>query len=479
MEPCCVTPLVHVLCHQKCCDWRLRRGCMRLWCVVWIVLLVITIMGWAPVLGNQNNKKALPEEQFPGGLDLWYGIQWWGRGDVLHPVVNSTTGLGQGPSPFFDPTKPTVIYCHGWQNGGVGSSGLERLTSHDGIHMADSWIDQGWNVGTFYWTQFADEPNVEVAEAKIWETCLEDRVCYPNHAMSWRGKDGKSHPWNGGLQKSAGQIFYDSVVASMATARPESGFKLRLVGHSLGGGMVMAAGFKLAAAADKGEIPAFLKPDRIAMLDPNWSPANEEAVFTRMYEISHFHNVTVEVTRASSFSAPARYGNQLKNLGNYTCAFSWVDPLYVDPIDIEWLTGPAGGLKHMAARTSYFLSIDRNNPNRPSGPSARTPNDVLKQVTISGQYWKQTKGMSTETVLDDEYEKLAWATSEPITGASIEEWSTGLILLNVAAWGLTAYWSFWGCYHGAVFAQALSRSTAKNAGEFSDDSTERSDEDDE
>mmetsp|Transcript_71858 Transcript_71858/g.233561 ORF Transcript_71858/g.233561 Transcript_71858/m.233561 type:complete len:361 (+) Transcript_71858:54-1136(+) len=342
MEPCCVTPLVHVLCHQKCCDWRLRRGCMRLWCVVWIVLLVITIMGWAPVLGNQNNKKALPEEQFPGGLDLWYGIQWWGRGDVLHPVVNSTTGLGQGPSPFFDPTKPTVIYCHGWQNGGVGSSGLERLTSHDGIHMADSWIDQGWNVGTFYWTQFADEPNVEVAEAKIWETCLEDRVCYPNHAMSWRGKDGKSHPWNGGLQKSAGQIFYDSVVASMATARPESGFKLRLVGHSLGGGMVMAAGFKLAAAADKGEIPAFLKPDRIAMLDPFWGPAYEVAVLTRMYEISNVHKVTVEV-----------------------------NPSYVDPIDIEWISGPAAALKHIAAVASYFLSIDRNNPNAASGPSAR------------------------------------------------------------------------------------------------------------
>mmetsp|Transcript_109682 Transcript_109682/g.353830 ORF Transcript_109682/g.353830 Transcript_109682/m.353830 type:complete len:173 (+) Transcript_109682:978-1496(+) len=156
-----------------------------------------------------------------------------------------------------------------------------------------------------------------------------------------------------------------------------------------------------------------------------------------------------------------------------------VNPSYVDPIDIEWISGPAAALKHIAAVASYFLSIDRNNPNAASGPSARTPNDVLKQVTISGQYWKQTKGMSTETVLDDEYEKLAWATSEPITGASIEEWSTGLILLNVAAWGLTAYWSFWGCYHGAVFAQALSRSTAKNAGEFSDDSTERSDEDDE
>ena len=24
--------------------------------------------------------------------------------------------------------------------------------------MADAWIDAGWNVGSFYWTQFADAP---------------------------------------------------------------------------------------------------------------------------------------------------------------------------------------------------------------------------------------------------------------------------------------------------------------------------------
>mmetsp|Transcript_71856 Transcript_71856/g.233554 ORF Transcript_71856/g.233554 Transcript_71856/m.233554 type:complete len:83 (+) Transcript_71856:973-1221(+) len=48
-----------------------------------------------------------------------------------------------------------------------------------------------------------------------------------------------------------------------------------------------------------------------------------------------------------------------------------VNPSYVDPIDIEWISGPAAALKHIAAVASYFLSIDRNNPNAASGPSAR------------------------------------------------------------------------------------------------------------
>lgn len=416
-------------------------------------------MGLAPIIGNKSKKKATSEEQFPNGIDLYYGIQWWDRGNVLHPVINSSTGLGQGPSPFFDPRKPTVIYCHGWQPGGVSSTGLERLTSHDGVHLADLWIDQGWNVGSFFWTQFADEPDVQVAEAKIWETCLDSELCWPNHQMSWKGQDAKSHPWKGEQPKSASQLFYDSIVACLSEAQPDSGFQLRIVGHSLGGSMAIATGYKLALAARQGKIPMLLKPDRIAMLDPFWSTSNEAAVISRMYEVSNTHNITLEVSRASSFSAPARYGDALKNYYGdvFFAVFSWINPSYCDPVSIEALSGPAAALKHGAAVASYFLGMDPANPNGDSGPSARTTKAKLQEVRDQGLYWKQVKGMSTEIILDDEYEKLSWRSSEPIAGSSPEQWFAGFILLNVSTWGLTACFSCCCCYHLTTKLQDRSR----------------------
>ena len=36
------------------------------------------------------------------------------------------------------------------------------------IHAADNWINAGWNIGCFYWGQFADDDDVDLVEAKIW-----------------------------------------------------------------------------------------------------------------------------------------------------------------------------------------------------------------------------------------------------------------------------------------------------------------------
>lgn len=439
----CSTPCVKVEGKIE-AHWKCRVALHAFWCAVWIVLLVLVGMGWYSSFVDKADKKASPDEQFPNGIDLYYGIQWWGPGDVLHPVINNITGLGQGPSKFFNPLKPTVIYCHGWQNGGVTGNGLERLTSHTGVHMADMWIEQGWNVGSFYWTQFADEADVTVAEAKIWDTCLKPGLCFPSAPMDWKDKDGKSHPWKNGVGKSVGDLFYDSVVASLAAAdvnpfESESNFSLRLVGHSLGGGAVVAAGYKLAAAAEAGTIPAFFKPDRIAMLDPFWSKSRESQVLTRGYELSHTHGVTVEVSRASDFSAPTRYGDLLKHqsIDDAWCTFSMVYPAFVDPLLSTMFSGPAEVLRHMAAKAIYFLSIDPRNPNAETGPSARTKNKVLKEFKKSGKFWKQVEGLYTETILDDKYEALSWSKEPPISGGTPDAWflffagmTTGFLVLS-------------------------------------------------
>ncbi|MEM9982754.1 MAG: hypothetical protein AAF734_09665, partial [Bacteroidota bacterium] len=60
---------------------------------------------------------------------------------------------------FYDPSKKTMLFSHGWQPGGtmehtadpVNEDGRSRQTEAD-IHK---WHTDGWNVMLFFWTQYA------------------------------------------------------------------------------------------------------------------------------------------------------------------------------------------------------------------------------------------------------------------------------------------------------------------------------------
>ena len=386
-----------------------KWGCALLWCAVWLFCTVFSII-WAVGPAGAPQRATSPEEAHPDGVDNWYGIMWWGKGDMLHPVINNITGLGMGPSAFFDPTKPTMIYSHGYQPGSGPTAHRERLTSFEGVHMADAWIDQGWNVGSFYWTQFADDSTVELAESKIWPSCLPVTGICDAPTMRWMNKDGTFVDPAPNAIPSVSDLMYEAIVASTAGALPDQGFKLRIAGHSLGGGVVVGAGYKLAAAADAGVIPSHLKPERVSMLDPFWTPAHDRDVLPRMYRTRHVHNVTIDMSRTSAFSAPASFREQLQTLpsSHMSAAFVWQDAKYISN-DYGILTGAtAGSAKHSSAKAFYFLSIDPKNPNKEKGPSATTGDRVLLDFAVSGYYWKQTGGFYTETILDDTYEKLSW-----------------------------------------------------------------------
>ena len=212
-----------------------KWGCTVCWGLIWVFCVVFLII-WAAGPVAVTPKTTSTEEAHPNGIENYYGIMWWGKNDVLYPIVNNVTGLGMGPSVHFDPTKPTLIYSHGYQPGSGPKAHRERLTSFKGVLMADAWIDQGWNVGSFYWTQFADEPTVEEAENKIWPNCLPITGVCDAPTMRWMKKDGSFFNPPPGSIPSVSDLMAESIVASTVGAQPDKGFKLRIAGHSLGGG---------------------------------------------------------------------------------------------------------------------------------------------------------------------------------------------------------------------------------------------------
>jgi hypothetical protein len=58
---------------------------------------------------------------------------------------------------YYDPEKPTIIYFHGWQPlGNISREGLKWKYNSQVLDQLQPWREAGWNVGIFYWNQFAD-----------------------------------------------------------------------------------------------------------------------------------------------------------------------------------------------------------------------------------------------------------------------------------------------------------------------------------
>jgi len=103
-----------------------------------------------------------------------------------------------------------VIFAHGWQPWISQSNPPDFVyDTNDGRtsgsdDTATAWINDGWNIGIFYWNQFADEPtDVRYAEAKIW-------TANGPKDMRWRkgGWFPGSYEEAPSCTPSAGELFY-------------------------------------------------------------------------------------------------------------------------------------------------------------------------------------------------------------------------------------------------------------------------------
>jgi uncharacterized protein YjdB len=336
---------------------------------------------------------------------LDYGIYWYGRGNVAQKAIPGTT------NPYFDRSKPTVIYIHGWQNGSSQRGSRESFnyklndpTYGIDVNAADAWINAGWNIGIFYWNQFADEGEVQDAEAKVWSAS-------GPRGMRWRKADG-SYTTAGSPNKSAGQLFVESYASAMSGYQ---GSNVRLAGHSLGSQMVVNGGKQISDLVDGGQLPANLRPKRIALLDPWWSKDAKSYLnnkwtgeVTREYVGALKTKGVVFEQYKSSGITDVGVGDANSALERMT-AFSSLAPWYIPSWDL--------GAKHVAAYNWYFLSFGAAAPVECTiswgvrsttgnvAASAATSDSRISEMMRADRYWVQVEGRYTQTPADDWFER--------------------------------------------------------------------------
>ena len=291
------------------------------------------------------------------------------------------------PNAFFDPNKPTIIYTHGWQKGGVTSRGREGfLFTEDNQwqNVQNYWRNAGWNVGIFHWIQMADDDWGAMpvdTEKKIYDA-------NSNIGMRWKKSDG-SFATRGNPTINVTQMYRQEYLKIAAVASAE----IRLIGNSLGGNMTVAMGRELAINGSR-------LPNRISLMDPYWDGqlngndgitvpgnlADNKAVGADGAARLYNGGVAIEYFR-SSIAGQQGYNKAVADI----CAYTNFIPGYTNnPI-----------AKHTQPTRQYLWALAFNPP--AVGTSPRTSNVFVRNMMVTQLFWDHTGGTATATPSDDTF----------------------------------------------------------------------------
>lgn len=318
-------------------------------------------------------------------------------------------------NPFFDPTKPTIIYVHGNAPGSITSRTREDFLIQEGglnLQSHNIWKQQGWNVAIFYWIQYADE-----AAADLVPRNSEGKIYDPNRSyvkMRWKKADG-SFVSNGG-NKAVKDLFAEEYLKIFGNGY--SGAEIRIVGNSLGGNLTMAGSLELHRRG------ASRMPSRITLMDPFWSPLrtntdpanaayvasfDENVTSSDEYgglsaEILAARGVAIEYFRTSLLGA-----NGLSARAGRAAAVTHFGSEFLGNNHIRKHTVPVRQYFHSRGAASP-LEIFRPNPwtawalTGLQAGSAATSNARIKQMMRSDKHWNQIFGRGTASMADDQME---------------------------------------------------------------------------
>ena len=294
---------------------------------------------------------------------------------------------------YFDPGKPTIIFVHGWQPGSTSSktrfdfcynypaAGGKTSPTYN---VLGSW--KGWNVGVFYWTQFADTQQSAnhydlptVAESKIYST-------NGGSQMSWAylSKAGTlQHCVNGMsncklVTEDISQMLEKAYKNALPSKEDYKGAELRIAGQSLGTQLAMQLTDWVVTNVKTNDMPM---PTRLSLMDPYMSPkdleGNEHLPFPESVAVhsantvsdikKHDPSLPIDVYRTSTLSfAPT--GDPAPKLMSEV-AFMRLYPKYLDPTINN--SSQLNALLHRASIYLYFVSKQHKPTLPPVAPAGQ------------------------------------------------------------------------------------------------------------
>lgn len=280
---------------------------------------------------------------------------------------------------YFNPNKPTVIFIHGWAPDSTKgqtrfdfcyqySTGKNTLSPV--YNTLQPW--KGYNVGVFYWNQFADESQIILPEAAL--VAAEAKIYSTNgtRGMEWKyiDKAGVEQVCRAG---DSGCLVPKEDITDMAFDAYKQALpadyknEIRITAQSLGAQVAIQLTAKIM------QHPLMPQPTRLALLDPYFSvdgkfaPQNNIPNSVADYNSDTVHSILtmyhqrhllsgqefpIAVYRSSTVSF-APLGNPALALMDQV-AYLRVYPVFIKGLD----AGATIGADHVASSYLYFISKD-------------------------------------------------------------------------------------------------------------------------
>lgn len=350
-----------------------------------LALLFISVSIFAAPSNNQNSNQSITRAaaaqmylhakdayQWPVSdfehLDV--SIYWVTKNDKYCPADQSKSAKIPGcenASAYFDPKKPTVIFFHGWEPFSTYYvSRFDFYTTYPDsngetkdIDLGKIWRDKGWNVGVFYWNQISDTNTPAQAAAKIWSTKTTQAMDWEQYFPAGKYAPAYTTSVNACSQisdycKPVGELAFEAYVNAMKNYQ---GNDIRLVGHSLGGQLVINVTHKIAKNVAAGNLSPRLLPRQMVLLDPfftlggnsylaakNVNIDNQALADQYVDDIANKYGITVSEFLSSILTIQQNW-SKIEDVAALTEYYPDFVPSYDEPA------------KHSAAWLVYFWSL--------------------------------------------------------------------------------------------------------------------------
>lgn len=236
-----------------------------------------------------------------------YGLYWFhvdskikSRESVVRACDYADPKCAAQEKNYFDPKKPTIIFIHGWVPFSVKSKGrfdfcyqypLSSKTESPVFNTIAKW--QGYNVGVFYWNQFADEFQLLFPEEAV--VAVEAKIYSPNgsRGMEWKYLDqaGKVQMCTDADTDCVrpNQGIADLAFETYQKALPKSYHQeLRITGQSLGTQIAIQLTAKIM------QNPSLPQPTSLVLMDPFFSPDGKFTEKNNLpYSVAQYNTETV------------------------------------------------------------------------------------------------------------------------------------------------------------------------------------------